>query len=448
MTDARVSVREKICYAMGDFSSNIAYRSVSMFLFVFLTDVAGLLPTAVGTLMLVARLGDAASNFMMGIVADRTETRWGKFRPWILWGTLPLGIALSLLFTVPAGLGPAGRLGYAYATYLFYVFCYAAVSIPYGALLSAMSADDGERTSIGSFKMTGAFSGVLLAQGALLWLKGHFGDFSTPVYILSAVMVLLMPLAFFGTKERVRPPLAQKNDVRSDLKNLLLGNRPWLAFVGVVFLAGLGCGLQNGVTLIYFKRCLGDEVLCASYLVSTSIASLVGASATARCVAALGKRNLCALSLALYGLLCCGLYFCPPSAAAAIFALGSAAALCSAVFYTVVFVLISDLADYGEWKTGRRISGLVYSASSFVMKANGAASGLFLGLVLAAWGYVGTDESTISGAIPGIRMLFSWLPGVLSLAAAAVMLFFPLTTAKIAEVTADLRRRRAEAAAG
>ena len=444
MTDARVSVREKICYAMGDFSSNIAYRSVSMFLFVFFTDVAGLLPTAVGTLMLVARLGDAVSNFVMGIVADRTETRWGKFRPWILWGTLPLGIALSLVFTAPTGLGPSGRLGYAYATYLLYVFCYAAVSIPYGALLSAMSADDGERTSIGSFKMTGAFSGVLVTQGALLWLKSYYGNFSTPVYILSAVMVLLMPLAFFGTRERVRPPRAQKNDLRADLKDLLFRNRPWLAFVGVVFLAGLGCGLQNGVTLIYFKRYLGNEVLCASYLVSTSLASLVGAGATARCVAALGKRNLCALSLALYGLLCCGLYFCPPSATLPIFALGSVAAFFSAIFYTVVFVLISDLADYGEWKTGRRISGLVYSASSFMMKANGAASGLSLGLILAAWGYVGTDESTIPGAIPGIRMLFSWLPGVLSVVAAGAMMFFPLTTSMITRVTADLKRRRAE----
>jgi len=443
MTNERVSVREKVCYAMGDASANIAHRSTGMFLFVFLTDVVGLLPAAVGTLMLVARLGDAISNVAMGIVADRTETRWGKFRPWILWATLPLGISLSLVFTAPTCLGPAGRLGYAYATYLLYIFCYAAMSIPYGALLSVMSADDKERTSIGSFKMTGAFTGVLLTQGALLLLKSHFGNFSTPVYILSAVMVLLMPLAFFGTRERVRPPAAQKNDLRRDLKDLF-HNRPWLAFIGVITFAGIGCGLQHGITLIYFTRYLGNELLCASYLVSTSLAALVGASVTARCVSLLGKRNLCSLALACYGLFCCGFWFCSPSATVSVFVLGCAAEFCSAVFYTIVFVLIGDLADYGEWKTGRRISGLVYSASSFMMKANGAACGLTMGLILSAWGYVGTDASTIPGAIPGIRMMFSWLPGVLSIAAAVAMLFFPLSTELISTVTADLKRRREE----
>ena len=170
----KVSVREKICYAMGDASANIAWRGVAAFLFIVYTDVFGLNPAAVGTLMLVARLGDGVSDVLMGVVADRTRTRWGKYRPWMLWSALPLGVTLSMMFTCPESLSMTGRLVYAYVTYIVFTLVYTAQGIPYGALLSVMSPDDRERTSIGSYKMVGAFAGGMLVQGLLLVLKERF----------------------------------------------------------------------------------------------------------------------------------------------------------------------------------------------------------------------------------------------------------------------------------
>ena len=156
--DLQLPVREKLCYAIGDAASNISWRGAGTFLFIYYTDVVGFLPAAVGTLFLVARIVDGVVDVMMGNIADRTETRWGKYRPWMLWSALPLGIALSLLFSCPSWLDPSKRIFYAYATYLLFFVAYAAQSIPHGALLAVLSPDDKERTSAGGYKMSAAFA--------------------------------------------------------------------------------------------------------------------------------------------------------------------------------------------------------------------------------------------------------------------------------------------------
>ena len=437
-----VSVREKICYALGDASANIAWRGVGAFLFIFYTDVLGLAPAAVGLLMLVARCGDGVTDALMGAVADRTRTRWGKFRPWILWTALPLGATLSLAFTCPPGLGPTGRLVYAYVTYILFTLAYTAMSIPYGALLAVMSPDDRERTSIGGYKMVGAFAGGLVVQGLLLVLKDFFGSYSIPIYILSAVMVLVMPVTFFGTRERVAPPPAQKDDIRRDLGDLLLRNFPWLVLVLVEFLGCAACAVKMGTTIIYFTHYLGRELACATYMTVISLGAIAGAAATSPVAARIGKRNLYALSLALFGGFSALQALCGRGDVAWVFALGIAAEFFSGVYYTLSFVMLGDVADYSEWRNGRRASGLVYSATSFAMKAGGGVAGLLIGLVLASFGYVGTDASTIPDALPGIRMLMSWVPGLIAGACAAIMLAYPITTARMSEISAALAERR------
>ncbi len=170
-----LSLREKIGYALGDGAANIAWRGVATFLFIFYTDVYGLSPASVGLLMLIARSGDGISDVLMGIVGDRTQSRFGKFRPWILWTAIPLAVTLSLLFTTP-DLGPTGKLVYAYATYILFTLFYTANNIPYGALMAVMTGDDKERTSLGAFRMVGAFAGGMVVQGALLYLVAFFGN--------------------------------------------------------------------------------------------------------------------------------------------------------------------------------------------------------------------------------------------------------------------------------
>ena len=178
----RIKIREKIGYALGDGAANIAWRGVATFLIIFYTDVFGINPAAVGLLMLIARSSDGISDVLMGIIGDRTNSKYGKFRPWILWTAIPLGVILSMLFTTP-DISPAGKIAYAYTTYILFTLVYTANNIPYGALMAVMTGDDKERTSIGSFRMVGAFAGGMLVQGALLFLVAHFGNINPTVQV-------------------------------------------------------------------------------------------------------------------------------------------------------------------------------------------------------------------------------------------------------------------------
>lgn len=182
LTKHKLSVFEKIGYALGDGAANIAWRGVATFLFIFYTDVYGLSPASVGLLMLIARSSDGISDVFMGIVGDRTNSKYGKFRPWILWTAVPLAVTLSLLFTTP-DLGPSGKIAYAYTTYIIFTLLYTANNIPYGALMAVMSGNDKERTSLGSYRMVGAFAGGMLVQGAMLFLVAHFGNVNPDITI-------------------------------------------------------------------------------------------------------------------------------------------------------------------------------------------------------------------------------------------------------------------------
>ncbi len=178
----KLALKEKIGYALGDGAANIAWRGVSTFLLIFYTDVFGINPAAVGLLLLIARFSDGVSDIAMGIIGDRTNTKYGKFRPWILWTAIPLGIILSLLFTSP-NFSPAGKIIYAYTTYILFTLVYTANNIPYGALMAVMTGDDKERTSLGSYRMVGAFAGGMLVQGALLFLVAHFGNINPTIAV-------------------------------------------------------------------------------------------------------------------------------------------------------------------------------------------------------------------------------------------------------------------------
>ncbi len=180
LINQKLKVSEKIGYALGDGAANIAWRGVSTFLFIFYTDVFGLDPAAVGLLLLIARFSDGVTDVIMGVIGDRTDTKYGKFRPWILWTAIPMGVILSLLFTSP-DLSPAGKIIYAYTTYIIFTLVYTANNIPYGALMSVMTGDDKERTSLGSYRMVGAFTGGMIVQGALLFLVAYFGNINPTI---------------------------------------------------------------------------------------------------------------------------------------------------------------------------------------------------------------------------------------------------------------------------
>jgi len=529
LNTTKLSIKEKIGYAFGDGAANIAWRGVATFLFIYYTDVFGLSPATVGVLILVSRFSDGISDVLMGVIGDRTNSKYGKFRPWILWTAIPLGVILALLFTSP-DLSENGKIIYAYITYIFFTLIYTANNIPYGALMGVMTSDDKERTSIGSFRMTGAFLGGMLVQGALLFLVSYFGNvkplidvfklsdnkyrvavqatrdvahvniktengiatfiwddtmkiadnepanaksfqmkkgdkytflvtgeeelsaesisivdqkkgYSKSMYIMSALLTLLMLITFFSTKERVLPPKDQKTNLKQDLKDLF-SNKPWLILLVIGLLFNVYNSIKQGVVIYYFTHYLNNQLLSASYLIGLMLASIAGAFLTASLSNKFGKRNLFIYALIFSGLVNALLVFCGPEDIAGIFTLGIISEFASAMFPTLFFVMLGDAADYSEFKNGRRATGLVYSAGSFATKFGGGIAGFIVMQVLAFYGYNGLDGTTIKEAVPGMVMLMSWIPAVVTIVAAGLMMLYPLNQNKMDEITLDLNSRR------
>ena len=526
----KIGIGEKIGYALGDGAANIAWRGVATFLFIFYTDVFGLSPVTVGVLMLVARFSDGISDVLMGIIGDRTNSKYGKFRPWILWTALPLALILSLLFTSPE-FGSTGKIVYAYITYIFFTLIYTANNIPYGALMAVMTGDDKERTSLGSFRMVGAFGGGMLVQGALLFLVAYFGNvdpklelnqiddatyqvtvsapnavenvniktkdgiamftwddkeiipeeniptpgksfsieegeqyafvvsgekdlnisdftiidqkkgYSNSMYLMSVFLALFMFITFYTTKERVQPPKSQKNNLRKDFKDLI-SNKPWLVLLAIGLLFNIYNSIKQGIVIIYFTHYLNNQLLAASFLVGLMLASIVGAMITSPLGKKLGKRNLFIYALIFSGAINALLVFCGPNDIVPIFTIGVISEMAAAIFPTLFFAMLGDAADYSEFKNGRRATGLIYSAGSFATKFGGGIAGAIIGLILGAFSYNGQDLTSIQGAIPGIIMLMSWIPAIVTFIAAGLMFLYPLNQRKMDEITLELNTRR------
>ncbi|MDV7140807.1 MFS transporter [Maribacter sp. TH_r10] len=529
-TFERISIKEKIGYALGDGAANIAWRGVATFLFIFYTDVFGLSPVTVGVLMLVARFSDGISDVLMGIIGDRTTSKYGKFRPWILWTAIPLAAILSLLFTSP-DLGETGKIVYAYITYIFFTLIYTANNVPYGALMAVMTGDDKERTSLGSYRMVGAFGGGMLVQGALLFLVAYYGNvdptisidqleddtykvvvsthtdvenvniktedgianftwddrqmvsgenapthgksfsmkanedytfivegeqnltkdkitiidqkrgYSNSMYLMSVFLAILMFLTFYSTKERIQPPKEQKNNLKQDFKDLI-ANKPWLVLLVIGLLFNVYNSIKQGIVIIYFTHYLNNQLLGASFLIGLMIASVLGAMATSPLGKKFGKRNLFIYALLFSGGVNALLFFCGPEDITAIFTIGIISEFAAAIFPTLFFAMLGDAADYSEFKNGRRATGLIYSAGSFATKFGGGIAGAIIGMILGAFHYSGQDASSIEGAIPGIIMLMSWVPALITVLAAGLMLLYPLTQKKLDEITLELQNRR------
>jgi len=528
----KLTLKEKVGYALGDGAANIAWRGVATFLFIFYTDVYGINPAAVGLLMLIARFSDGIIDVLMGILCDRTNSKYGKFRPWILWTAIPLGITLSMLFTTP-NLGPTGKIVYAYATYLKLFLVYTANNIPYGALMAVMTGDDKERTSLGSYRMVGAFTGGMLVQGALLFLVAQFGNinpsiavekldakkyevtvstnhdvknvniktkdgialftwantakadslnvptqgksfsmeakkdysfivageenlvakkitivdqkrgYSNAIYLLSVFLALFLMVTFATTKERVKPPKEQQTNLVKDLKDLIR-NRPWIVLLVIGMLFNVYNSMKQGIVVIYFSHYLHNQLLAASFMVGLMLASIAGAMITSPLGKRFGKRNLFIYALLFSGAVNATLVFCGPGNITAIFVIGIISEFAAAIFPTLFFAMLGDAADYSEFKNGRRATGLVYSAGSFATKFGGGIAGAIIGFVLAAFHYNGQDEVSIQGAIPGIIMLMSWIPTIITLIAAGIMTLYPLNQKKMNEITLELNNRRSK----
>ena len=443
----RIKLGEKLGYALGDTAANIAWRTLSTFLLVFYTDVFGISAAAAGTLLLITRVTDGVTDVMMGMIADRTNTSKGKFRPWVLWTAFPLGIVLALTFTTP-DFGPTGKLIYAYITYFALTLVYTASNVPYSALMGVMTSDERERTSLSSFRFAGAYFGGILTQGLLIYLVLFLGNgdenlgYQYSIYLLSGVLVLFLLVTYFTTKERVKPAKKEKKEVIWDDLGDLIKNKPWVILLVVGFLFVTYNSIKQGITVIYFKRFVDHETLAASYMIVLLVVSMIAALITTPLSNKLGKKNLFIYVMLFSGVTNSLLFLAGPDDLTLIFILGALSEFGAGIMPVLFFAMLGDSADYSEWKNGRRATGLVFSAGTFAMKFGGGAAGAITGFVLSGYGYDGMDESTIAGAIPGIKMLMSWVPALITIPAVIVLVIYPLSNVRLEGIANDLATRR------
>jgi len=446
---ARLPLREKLGYGIGDFGFNLYWANISAFLLIFYTDVMGLAAGAVGTMMLVTRLVDAVTDPLMGAIADRTRSRWGRFRPYMLYGALPLAFAGVLAWTVP-DLDAGGRLLWAYATFTLMMLAYTVLAMPYSALSGVMTADSQQRTTLISFRFIAAFAGTTLVNWLTLDLVRWLGRGDEPLGwqltlgLYGAVAVACFALVFANTRERIEPASAQESSVRQDVADLL-HNRPWLVLFVLALVIMVTIVMRSGSLVYYLKYHVERAELTGLFLGGYSVALAAGAAATPLLTRFVDKKRLLMALMAGVGVLSCAMYLVPPGAVWTMFALNVAIGLLLGPKSPLAFSMYADCADYTEWRTGRRATAMTFAAAAFSQKLGGALAAAAIAWMLAGMGYVANQAQSDASRL-GIVLLLTVIPGAVALLAAGVMGLYPLDDRTLARVQSDLRARREAAA--
>ena len=452
----KLSFGEKFGYSLGDAAANLAWRPLMAFLPIFYTDTFHLPAASVGLLLALTRSFDGITDVIMGTLADRTETRWGKFRPYLLWTAVPFGLLLALTFTAP-DFTPTGKLVWAYTTYVLLTLAYTANNVPYSSLSGVMTGNILERTSISSFRFFGAYLGGLISIGFLPKLVKLIGEKLAPVdsakdiidtygyqytfYILAILLVVFSFIAFASTKERIKPPKTQKPNFKAEFRDLIK-NRPWVVMLVVGFLWVTFNSIRQGAAPYYFKWYLGRETMVGIFFIGVILASMVSSVVATPLTNYFGKRRLFISVMVVSGLFTCGIYFIPSGNIPMFFVLGILAELAAGIMPILFFAMLGDTADYSEYTNGRRATGLTFSAGTFAMKFGGGMAGVAMMFVLRLQGYFGEATEQSAKALNGIRLINSFVPVIFIIIAIVVIFMYPLTTEKMKEIETELKSRK------
>jgi GPH family glycoside/pentoside/hexuronide:cation symporter len=414
----------------------------------FYTDVFGISAAAVGTMFLITRLWDTANDPMMGLIADRTRSRHGKFRPWLMWGLPALMISSILTFTTP-DLGTTGKIIWAYATYTAAGMAYTAVNVPYSALMGVMSAHSEERTILASFRFFGAYAGSMIVQQTMLWLVANLGQGSEQLgYQLTMVVYSLLAAGLFyftfaGTKERVSPPPTERRSLRQDLTDLIT-NGPWVALCTIAVLTLVGISIRNGAILYYFKYYMGNQALASAFLVTGTVVSFVGVAGTKYVTRLFGEKRRAFMVLCLLnGLLTAAFYFVQPTDRTLLFTLQVVASLAAAPMMPLTWAMFADTADYAEYRNNRRTTGLIFSAGTASQKFGWTIGGAIAGWLLEWYGFqANVDQAPTT--LNGIVLLMSVVPGAILVFTAACTFIYRIDRKMEQELRAAVVQHAAE----
>jgi len=485
----KLPVLEKIGYSLGDAGANFVFYTMILFQLNFYTDTVGIAAGMAGSLLLVGRLWDAFFDPMMGVLADRTKTRWGKFRPWVLWSALPWGVVMVLAYTTPE-YEMTGKVVYACITNILLMTLYSINNTPYSALTGVMTGDVNERTSLSSYRFVSAMIAQLLVGGFTLPLVAKFGKgndatgWQMTIGLWAVLCVILFVITFLSTRERIQPDPKQKSSVKQDF-GALTKNGPWIAMFIVTLAHFIVAALRGGTTLYYFEYYLNQDklfdLLQTLGLTSAGIGAADGGiwhsllntfglivDAERKNVASVGfslfnmfsqfvtvigvlcatylsirfgKKAVVQIGFALAAIFMASFIFLPPDAIGATFVLEFLRAISYAPTIPLLWAMFADVVDYAEWKTGRRTTGVIYATIMFALKTGLSLGGAIAGWLLSAYGYKANVAQTAT-ALTGIRMTISVYPALLFLLIVACLFFYKISKKLNIQIQDELAERR------
>jgi Na+/melibiose symporter-like transporter len=482
----KLSFREKAGYSLGDGAANFVFMTMILFQLNFYTDTLGISAAAAGTLLLLGRLWDAFFDPMMGVMADRTNTRWGKFRPWVLWTSVPWAIAMVLAYTNP-GLGTTGNLIWACLTNVMLMTLYSANNTPYSAMSGVMTGDVNERTSLSSFRFVAAMIAQLIVGGFTLPLVAKFGHgnnskgWQMTMGLWAVVCLALFAITFLATRERIQPDPKQKSDPRQDFSGLLK-NGPWIAMF-ILTLAHFAMLAMRGGTLFYYfqyfvnqdrlfdlLQSLGLTGAHGNYLLDTfglivdpkrsNVASVgfsllnmssqfvtvLGVLCSTALSRRFGKKAVAIAGFSLTTIFMAAFVLIPAESIGVIFLMEYVRALTYAPTIPLIWAMFADVADYSEWKTGRRTTGLIFATILFGLKTGLSLGGFAAGWLLSGYGYEPNAVQTAQ-ALQGIRMTISVYPSILFAIVIVCLICYKIGKRLNLQIQDELALRRSKFAA-
>lgn len=439
MTD-RLSLRTHWGYGFGDFGQNLVFQTLAIFLLPFYTEELGLSPALAGLIFLIARPIDGVTDPIMGYLAQRYRSRWGSFRPFLMYGALPVALAFGLLFWKPE-LGETGRFWFAFGTYLLFGLCFTAINIPYGALTAVMTRDYHERGRLTGFRMSFALLGGIVAGYVTPKVLESAGAYGAMAVLYGGILIVSLLVSFFSVRElRTNPQNTSSEASLRDTFRMLRRNGPFwqltLSF-GCCFAALMAFA---GTIDFYFSHYVGDKSGMATALLFFTVSTAVSVPGWTWLSRRVGKRNTFLLGVSLSVLAFLLAYTLAPTSRYALFACFALHGLGNGAAALTSWAMPADTIEYGEWKSGVRTTGMTYGIYGVGIKLGMGIGASLLGFALSHVGYVANQVQTPE-AVAGIRALQTLLPAALLTIALAAMWFYPLSEQRHVEIKAALEER-------
>lgn len=442
MSSQILSAKEKFGYGLGDAASHIVFDNVMLYMMFFYTDIFGIPAGFVGTMFLLARALDAISDPCMGLIADRTRSRWGKFRPWILFGAVPFGIVCVFAYSTP-DLSLNGKMIYAAVTYTLLTLMYTVVNIPYCALGGVITNDPTQRISLQSWRFVLATAGGMLSTVLMMPLVNLIGGedkaagFQGGIAVLSVVAFIMLAVCFFTTKERVEAP-PNTTPVREDLRDIWQ-NDQWRVVGVLTILNIMAVAIRGGAMMYYVTWILSQPEMFALFLTTYCVGNLFGSALAKPLTDWKCKVSVFWWTNALLAVLSFAMFFVPMHASITLFIFIFVIGLLHQLVTPIQWVMMSDTVDYGEWQNGKRLTGISFAGTLFVLKLGLAIGGALIGWMLAGAGYQAGAATQTDSTISIIIALFTLIPGVCYLLSAIVAKrYYTLKTPFLRNILSDL----------